>query len=93
MSVPLIVIIILVSASQLIQYYGEALKNLIWGGLTTAGRATVGFTVGAYNPVHFFPISTGSYIYIIIRTIGENKNKNRAFFCSYSSEFFVLFRI
>ena len=29
MSVPLILIIILVSASQLIQYYGEALKNLI----------------------------------------------------------------
>ena len=53
------------------------------GGLTTAG-----FAAGTYNPVYFFSISTLSYIYIIIRTIGENKNKNknRAFFCTYLSE-------
>ena len=48
------------------------------GGLTTASRTTAGFAAGTYISVHFF-ISTGSYIYIKIWTIGENKNKHRAF--------------
>ena len=63
------------------------------GGLTTAGRTTVGFAAGTYNPVHFFPISTRSYIYIIIRTIGENKNKNRALLQYVFIRFFFSFQI
>ena len=45
-----------------------------------SGPNDSGFCSGHVQSGTFFSISTRSYIYITIRTIGENKNKIRAFF-------------